>query len=250
MSPVVSPIVDSNKHLLPNLAIPDSLWLSPAYFAHFWMNNNNNGIVGSPNMVGFVPSPPPNMQSQTPLVHMKMAYEKYLTILGAQNHNGPVVIPAKVQIVTQTAKKASQSKSTTVSKSTDVSKSETKNSNKSFACSECGKVFNAHYNLTRHMPVHTGARPFVCKVNVSWFRGFHFYHASRFKRVFVFRFAEKDFGRQVHCAATKLFTQKKNLINAIFAVKLSIEVQRSILTIGYILEVKIVILVNLIRFNT
>uniref|UniRef100_A0A8C5TIJ2 C2H2-type domain-containing protein n=1 Tax=Malurus cyaneus samueli TaxID=2593467 RepID=A0A8C5TIJ2_9PASS len=27
-----------------------------------------------------------------------------------------------------------------------------------------GKVFNAHYNLTRHMPVHTGARPFVCKV--------------------------------------------------------------------------------------
>lgn len=36
---------------------------------------------------------------------------------------------------------------------------------KTFACLECGKVFNAHYNLTRHMPVHTGARPFVCKVN-------------------------------------------------------------------------------------
>lgn len=33
-----------------------------------------------------------------------------------------------------------------------------------FACQECGKVFNAHYNLTRHMPVHTGARPFVCKI--------------------------------------------------------------------------------------
>lgn len=27
---------------------------------------------------------------------------------------------------------------------------------KTFACQECGKVFNAHYNLTRHMPVHTG----------------------------------------------------------------------------------------------
>ena len=27
---------------------------------------------------------------------------------------------------------------------------------KTFPCSECGKVFNAHYNLTRHMPVHTG----------------------------------------------------------------------------------------------
>lgn len=38
------------------------------------------------------------------------------------------------------------------------------NKPKIFKCHECGKVFNAHYNLTRHMPVHTGARPFVCKV--------------------------------------------------------------------------------------
>uniref|UniRef100_A0A1I8I9Q8 C2H2-type domain-containing protein n=1 Tax=Macrostomum lignano TaxID=282301 RepID=A0A1I8I9Q8_9PLAT len=30
-----------------------------------------------------------------------------------------------------------------------------------FACEICGKMFSAHYNLTRHMPVHTGARPFV-----------------------------------------------------------------------------------------
>jgi hypothetical protein len=27
---------------------------------------------------------------------------------------------------------------------------------KTYPCNECGKVFNAHYNLTRHMPVHTG----------------------------------------------------------------------------------------------
>jgi hypothetical protein len=27
---------------------------------------------------------------------------------------------------------------------------------KTFPCAECGKIFNAHYNLTRHMPVHTG----------------------------------------------------------------------------------------------
>uniref|UniRef100_A0A1I8HWL0 C2H2-type domain-containing protein n=1 Tax=Macrostomum lignano TaxID=282301 RepID=A0A1I8HWL0_9PLAT len=25
-----------------------------------------------------------------------------------------------------------------------------------FACEICGKMFSAHYNLTRHMPVHTG----------------------------------------------------------------------------------------------
>jgi uncharacterized Zn-finger protein len=41
---------------------------------------------------------------------------------------------------------------------------------KSFTCKECGKVFNAHYNLTRHMPVHTGARPFVCKTCGKGFR--------------------------------------------------------------------------------
>lgn len=35
---------------------------------------------------------------------------------------------------------------------------------KTFTCNHCGKVFYAHYNLTRHMPVHTGARPFICKV--------------------------------------------------------------------------------------
>ncbi|XP_055881186.1 fez family zinc finger protein erm-like [Biomphalaria glabrata] len=43
-------------------------------------------------------------------------------------------------------------------------------SQKTFTCPECGKVFNAHYNLTRHMPVHTGARPFVCKVCGKGFR--------------------------------------------------------------------------------
>lgn len=31
-------------------------------------------------------------------------------------------------------------------------------------------MFNAHYNLTRHMPVHTGARPFVCKLCGKGFR--------------------------------------------------------------------------------
>ncbi|XP_013407755.2 fez family zinc finger protein 2 [Lingula anatina] len=43
-------------------------------------------------------------------------------------------------------------------------------SGKTFTCPECGKVFNAHYNLTRHMPVHTGARPFVCKICGKGFR--------------------------------------------------------------------------------
>lgn len=41
---------------------------------------------------------------------------------------------------------------------------------KMYTCQDCGKTFNAHYNLTRHMPVHTGARPFVCKVCGKGFR--------------------------------------------------------------------------------
>lgn len=43
-------------------------------------------------------------------------------------------------------------------------------SQKTFTCPECGKIFNAHYNLTRHMPVHTGARPFICKICGKGFR--------------------------------------------------------------------------------
>ncbi|KAK6018405.1 zinc finger, C2H2 type, partial [Ostertagia ostertagi] len=31
------------------------------------------------------------------------------------------------------------------------------------SCNVCGKIFNAQYNLNRHMPVHTGVRPFECK---------------------------------------------------------------------------------------
>ncbi|CAH8471522.1 unnamed protein product [Heterobilharzia americana] len=41
---------------------------------------------------------------------------------------------------------------------------------KTYTCPECGKVFTAHYNLTRHMPIHTGARPFICKVCNKGFR--------------------------------------------------------------------------------
>ncbi|UYV82194.1 hypothetical protein LAZ67_21001313 [Cordylochernes scorpioides] len=50
------------------------------------------------------------------------------------------------------------------------SSSPNRDKQKTFTCPECGKIFNAHYNLTRHMPVHTGARPFVCKVCGKGFR--------------------------------------------------------------------------------
>ncbi|XP_028668372.1 LOW QUALITY PROTEIN: fez family zinc finger protein 1 [Erpetoichthys calabaricus] len=54
--------------------------------------------------------------------------------------------------------------------SSKLSSSSPNSKPKVFTCEVCGKVFNAHYNLTRHMPVHTGARPFVCKVCGKGFR--------------------------------------------------------------------------------
>ncbi|NXV84032.1 FEZF1 protein, partial [Atlantisia rogersi] len=51
-------------------------------------------------------------------------------------------------------------------KSSEFSRGSPSSKPKVFTC----EVFNAHYNLTRHMPVHTGARPFVCKVCGKGFR--------------------------------------------------------------------------------
>ena len=47
---------------------------------------------------------------------------------------------------------------------------------KTFPCTECGKIFNAHYNLTRHMPVHTGKPQFHLQMNAILFihSNYHF----------------------------------------------------------------------------
>jgi Fez family zinc finger protein len=68
--------------------------------------------------------------------------------------------PADKKLVASQANNNSNNSSVAVSSSTAALAGKPK----TFSCLECGKIFNAHYNLTRHMPVHTGARPFICKV--------------------------------------------------------------------------------------
>ena len=65
---------------------------------------------------------------------------------------------------------------------------------KTYPCPDCGKIFNAHYNLTRHMPVHTGARPFVCKVS---------YFDKRHLLISCGRFVEKALGKLLPSAGTR-----------------------------------------------
>lgn len=61
-----------------------------------------------------------------------------------------------------------QTKKESIIENDEETKSEVKA--KTYPCPHCDKVFNAHYNLTRHMPVHTGVRPFICKVCGKGFR--------------------------------------------------------------------------------
>ena len=90
-------------------------------------------------------------------------------VLNPQPATKPTEIPTPVS---PSASKASLDSSNGANESKHCTSppKEAFGSQKVYVCPECGKTFNAHYNLTRHMPVHTGARPFVCKVCGKGFR--------------------------------------------------------------------------------
>ncbi|XP_012064088.1 PREDICTED: fez family zinc finger protein 2-like [Atta cephalotes] len=147
----------------------------------------------------------PNISSPSYSAHLKSAFEKYVPTLRHQDllQHYPVLSkyyplyypnpllrafpgpPASTPSITQSSpppttiqEASSRLNLTSISpenqrgKKSPAPRSDlgTANKQKTFTCPECGKVFNAHYNLTRHMPVHTGARPFVCKICGKGFR--------------------------------------------------------------------------------
>ncbi|XP_075217768.1 uncharacterized protein LOC142322578 [Lycorma delicatula] len=120
-------------------------------------------------------------------VDFDSAFKKYVPVFRPQNilHHYPVLYyqPNHYLRVSQTGLTPDNDKiiesTTSETVSTTNSSNQLKeastesrpaNKHKTFTCTDCGKVFNAHYNLTRHMPVHTGARPFVCKICGKGFR--------------------------------------------------------------------------------
>lgn len=80
---------------------------------------------------------------------------------------------------------------------------------KTFTCNHCGKVFYAHYNLTRHMPVHTGARPFICKVNINDITIYNLYIMSPKHNYRNSRF-QKRFNEQ-YCNYPQYYCTRRNL---------------------------------------
>ena len=139
---------------------------------------------------------PPNISSLTYSAHLESAFKKYVPTLRHQSllQHYPLLYyhPSSLlrtfpnsapttPTTTQNSPPPSLQESTRLSVSSNSAESPRGKKSptprdvnppkqKTFTCPQCGKVFNAHYNLTRHMPVHTGARPFVCKICGKGFR--------------------------------------------------------------------------------
>ena len=102
-----------------------------------------NNVVKSPEAsspaVGSLPTPPPLSAAPSALSPPAL--------------HAPHTPATAMQRLGQTA---ASRKSATTSSPSRTSPSTANNKQRTYPCNECGKIFNAHYNLTRHMPVHTG----------------------------------------------------------------------------------------------
>lgn len=140
----------------PLLYYPNQLMCAAAQYAALRQQPNNSLLTTAPPRNPFSLNPQLN-PFQSPVVRRSEEPEK----LSSPVHHSPV--GNKLAVPSHASPKEH-------SPSSSLNGSATGGKQKTFACPECGKVFNAHYNLTRHMPVHTGARPFVCKICGKGFR--------------------------------------------------------------------------------
>lgn len=140
---------------------PPMAQLSPATTT----NSSSNSISSS----NRCPKPNSKMSKQKPYCNSERTAAPVAALL---QNSAPIKrrgrIPTSMQPTVNQEQAASETNSvgSVEISQTDRQPSTTLGKQKTFTCPQCGKVFNAHYNLTRHMPVHTGARPFICKVRV------------------------------------------------------------------------------------
>ena len=142
-----------------------------------------NNVVKSPeansSVVGSLPTPPP-LSAAPP------------STLPPPAMHAPHAPPATaVHRPGQTA--ASRKSATTSSPNSRTSPaSAANNKQRTYPCNECGKIFNAHYNLTRHMPVHTGI-VFVIKTAKTKLslQPYSYHHFSEFSLEKSWKFRQK-----------------------------------------------------------
>ncbi len=131
--------------------------ISQSPFHRNFMQRNSGALSGStgpplpPNSLAAsahggrpLPAPPVPQVAQPP--------PPPATISAASGTSPPLPL-GRPALPSQPALAASRKSSTTSSPSRS---SPTNTKQRTYPCNECGKIFNAHYNLTRHMPVHTG----------------------------------------------------------------------------------------------
>ena len=151
-----------------NVIPPKHMWYPPVQMGlPHWRNPVDSGVSSEKYKINHL-SPPVRVQ------HSPNRDNKYTERVKVKtdNQNEEETEVDETVIVDKVCPESPDSDKSSPSQSSPSSSAKRKDGKpqKTYTCLECGKVFNAHYNLTRHMPVHTGARPFICKVCGKGFR--------------------------------------------------------------------------------
>lgn len=96
-----------------------------------------------------IPLPPPAPQTQTPPIPSNLGPNS--AVAAQTSRTTSTVVPPQNPPPPPPNNNARKNTTSSPSRS-----SPNNNKQRTYPCNECGKIFNAHYNLTRHMPVHTG----------------------------------------------------------------------------------------------